>query len=94
MATKCDAWRADTDATLHKTERDAAKHDLRSLADKLTRKTNRPLWEALADNAAEAIRLLQAYAKSHPTEGGGRFSSPDQKGPAKGPARPPKVERT
>lgn len=89
MAIKCEAWRASTDNTLHASEREATEYDLLSLAGRLCvcRHPNNPLAEKLAANADEAVRLLQAWLKAHPGEGGGKVPPEGQKGPA-GHAKP------
>lgn len=89
MAKMTPTWCAETDGSLHKTERAATEHDLRKLAEHL--ESARPaldLWEALARNADKAVTLLQAYSKAHPGTGGGRAPSKPPEGTRrKGPAR-------
>lgn len=81
MATKCDAWRAATDGTLHPTEKDATWHDLRVFSERMTHPNSTHLAANLSKNADEAIRLLTAYVKAHPGAGGGKVPSESQKGP-------------
>ncbi|HLP67797.1 MAG TPA: hypothetical protein VK181_09785 [Rhizobium sp.] len=82
MATKCDAWRASTDNSLHASEKAATEHDIDVLADRILANPAKDPAIGLKDHADEAIRLLQAYVKAHPGAGGGKAPSESQKGPA------------
>ncbi len=83
MATKAEAWRAETDGTLHSNEKAATEHDLRILADILVKPNSTHVAANLGKHADLAIRLLEAHRKAHPGSGGGEVPSQAQKGPAR-----------
>lgn len=82
MATKAEAWRAETDGTLHSNEKAATEHDIDVLADRILANPAKDPSIGLKDHADEAIRLLTAYVKAHPGAGGGKVPSQARKGPA------------
>lgn len=82
MATRVDAWRSD-DGSLHPSEREAAKHNVRLIANKL--KSNRvgeSLTEALTQRLIEyredIMRVLTGYHRCHPAD---RPSDPTPEAP-------------